>query len=109
MFHSSYEYPSLHVAPIPYRPHAIDCLPRRACVGGLQSRRGRLSPWRPLAEQGDVVAQFKLGVRYEKVRGVPQGDVHAQQWNEKVALRYMRERELNSNGSTSQALAKVRP
>ena len=30
-----------------------------------------LREWRPQAEQGDVVAQFTLGMRYEKGRGCP--------------------------------------
>ena len=39
-----------------------------------------LKEYRPLAEQGDAVAQFALGVMYEKGRGVPQGDPEAVHW-----------------------------
>ena len=44
-----------------------------------------LREWRPLAEQGDARAQYKLGVLYRKGRGVPQDDVQARQWYEKAA------------------------
>jgi TPR repeat protein len=39
-----------------------------------------LREWRPLAEQGDALAQYNLGVLYRKGRGVPQDDVQARQW-----------------------------
>jgi len=42
--------------------------------------------WRPLAEQGDDLAQYNLGVLYRKGRGVPQDDVQARQWYEKAAV-----------------------
>ena len=35
---------------------------------------------RALAEQGDVEAQFNLGVRYGTGEGVPQDDVEAVRW-----------------------------
>ena len=41
---------------------------------------------RPLAEQGDALAQYNLGVLYRKGRGVPQDDVQARQWYEKAAV-----------------------
>jgi TPR repeat protein len=41
--------------------------------------------WRPLAEQGDVLAQYNLGVLYRKGRGVAQDDVQARKWYEKAA------------------------
>ncbi|HEV8329150.1 MAG TPA: tetratricopeptide repeat protein [Nitrospiraceae bacterium] len=44
-----------------------------------------LRKWRPLAEQGDALAQYNLGVLYRKGRGVPQDDVQARQWYEKAA------------------------
>jgi TPR repeat protein len=44
-----------------------------------------LHEWRPLAEQGDALAQFNLGVLYRKGRGAPQDDVQARQWFEKAA------------------------
>ena len=44
-----------------------------------------LHEWRPLAEQGDPLAQYHLGVLYRKGRGVPQDDVQARQWYEKAA------------------------
>jgi len=39
-----------------------------------------LNKWRPLAEQGDAVAQFALGSMYENGRGVPKDDVEAVRW-----------------------------
>lgn len=44
-----------------------------------------LREWRPLAEQGDALAQYNLGVLHRKGRGVPQDDVQARQWYEKAA------------------------
>jgi hypothetical protein len=44
-----------------------------------------LREWRPLAEQGDALAQYNLGVLYRKGRGMPQDDVQARQWFEKAA------------------------
>ena len=45
-----------------------------------------LHEWRPLAEQGDALAQYHLGVLYRKGRGVPQDDVQARQWYDKAAV-----------------------
>jgi TPR repeat protein len=44
-----------------------------------------LREWRPLAEQGDALAQYNLGVLYRNGRGVPQDDVQARQWYAKAA------------------------
>ena len=44
-----------------------------------------LREWRPLAEQGDALAQYHLGLLYRKGRGVPQDDVQARQWYAKAA------------------------
>jgi uncharacterized protein len=44
-----------------------------------------LREWRPLAEQGDALAQYNLGLLYRKGRGVPQDDVQARQWYAKAA------------------------
>jgi TPR repeat protein len=44
-----------------------------------------LREWRPLAEQGDALAQYNLGILYRKGRGVPQDDVQARQWYAKAA------------------------
>jgi TPR repeat protein len=44
-----------------------------------------LREWRPLAEQGDALAQYNLGVLYRKGRGVPQDNVQARQWYAKAA------------------------
>ena len=44
-----------------------------------------LKEYRPLAEQGDAVAQFNLGVMYGKGEGVPQDYVAAVKWYRKAA------------------------
>ena len=44
-----------------------------------------LREWRPLAEQGDPRAQFRLGSLYENGNGVPRDFAKARQWYEKAA------------------------
>jgi TPR repeat protein len=44
-----------------------------------------LREWQPLAEQGDGLAQYHVGMMYHKGRGVPQDDVQARKWYEKAA------------------------
>jgi TPR repeat protein len=44
-----------------------------------------LHEWRPLAEQGDADAQYRLGVLYANGYGVPKDYVQARQWYEKAA------------------------
>ncbi len=44
-----------------------------------------LREWRPLAEQGDVNAQFLLGAMYDKGLGVPQDYAEAVKWYRKAA------------------------
>lgn len=41
--------------------------------------------WRPLADQGDAVAQFNLGVMYLKGQGIAQDDVASVIWLRKAA------------------------
>lgn len=41
--------------------------------------------WRPLAESGDVLAQFNLGVMYANGEGVPKDDAQAVVWYHKAA------------------------
>ena len=43
--------------------------------------------WLPLAEQGDVVAQFNVGIMYDKGHGVPQDAVEAARWYQRAAER----------------------
>jgi TPR repeat protein len=45
-----------------------------------------LREWGPLAEKGDTLAQYHLGVLYRKGRGVPQDDVQARKWYDKAAV-----------------------
>ena len=46
-----------------------------------------LREWRPLAEQGDPIAQFRLGSLYENGDGVPRDFAKARQWYEKAAAK----------------------
>ena len=39
-----------------------------------------LREWRPLAEQGDTIAQYNLGIMYGNGRGVPQDYAEAVKW-----------------------------
>ena len=41
--------------------------------------------WRPLADRGDVDAQFNLGHAYRLGRGVPRNMTLAEQWYERSA------------------------
>jgi uncharacterized protein len=41
--------------------------------------------WKPLAEQGHVVAQYWLGVMYAEGEGVPQDDTEAVKWYRRAA------------------------
>jgi TPR repeat protein len=45
-----------------------------------------LNEWRPLAEQGDRSAQFRLGLLYENGEGVPRDFAKARLWYEKAAV-----------------------
>jgi TPR repeat protein len=44
-----------------------------------------LREWRPLAEQGDAIAQYNLGVMYDKGRGVVQDYGQAVKWYHRAA------------------------
>ena len=44
-----------------------------------------LQEWQPLAEQGDVSAQYNLGIIYANGRGVPENDAEAVKWYSKAA------------------------
>ena len=41
--------------------------------------------FKPLAEQGNALAQYNLGIMYSKGRGVPQDYVEAVKWHKKAA------------------------
>ena len=45
-----------------------------------------LKEFRPLAEQGHVVAQFNLGVMYDHGYGVPENNTEAVKWFRKAAV-----------------------
>jgi TPR repeat protein len=44
-----------------------------------------LKEWRPLADQGDAKAQYKLGFMFERGRGVPQNNAQAVKWFRRAA------------------------
>ena len=39
-----------------------------------------LREWRPLAEQGDTAAQYRLGTMYSNGEGIPKNGVYAYMW-----------------------------
>ncbi len=47
-----------------------------------------LREWRPLAEQGNANAQFRLGFMYEKGLGVPQDYAQAHMWFDLAASKF---------------------
>jgi TPR repeat protein len=55
----------------------------RAYQGGNYATALRL--WRPLAEQGNALAQFNLGIMYRRGQGVPQDYAEAVKWNRLAA------------------------
>ena len=54
-----------------------------------------LREWRPLAEQGDVVAQNNLGMMYRDGKGVPQDYGEAAKWYRKAAEQGHADAQLN--------------
>ncbi len=44
-----------------------------------------VAEWRPLAEEGDPIAQFNLGLLFLDGHGVPQSDVEAVNWFRRAA------------------------
>ena len=58
-------------------------------AGAAAYKRGdyaaALEEWRPLAEQGDVRAQFNLGAMYDHGMGVPPNYAEAARWYRKAA------------------------
>lgn len=51
--------------------------------------------WQPLAEQGQVVAQYQLGLLYANGQGVTKDDAKARQWYEKAAVQGHVEAQVN--------------
>jgi uncharacterized protein len=54
-----------------------------------------LREWKPLAEQGDAIAQSNLGLLYAKGRGVPQDYTEAVKWFRKAADQGYADAQLN--------------
>ncbi|MEO5864921.1 MAG: tetratricopeptide repeat protein [Nitrospiraceae bacterium] len=54
-----------------------------------------LREWQPLAEQGQVVAQYQLGLLYANGKGVTKDDAKARQWYEKAAIQGHAEAQVN--------------
>jgi uncharacterized protein len=46
-----------------------------------------LREWRPLADQGNTVAEYNLGLLYANGQGVSKDDAQARQWYEKAAAK----------------------
>ena len=54
-----------------------------------------LREWQPLAEQGQAVAQYNLGLLYANGQGVTKDDAKARQWYEKAAVQGHTEAQVN--------------
>ena len=54
-----------------------------------------LREWQPLAEQGQAVAQYQLGLLYANGQGVTKDDAKARQWYEKAAAQGHVEAQVN--------------
>jgi TPR repeat protein len=70
-----------------------------------------LKEWQPLAEEGDALAQYNLGVMYANGQGVPQDYVQAHMWvNLAAAQGYemaVKGREILTKGMTSNQIAEA--
>jgi len=54
-----------------------------------------LHEWQPLAEQGQAIAQYQLGLLYANGKGVTKDDAKARQWYEKAAMQGHTEAQVN--------------
>jgi hypothetical protein len=54
-----------------------------------------LGEWQPLAEQGQALAQYQLGLLYANGKGVTKDDAKARQWYEKAAIQGHTEAQVN--------------
>ncbi|MGH7216372.1 MAG: tetratricopeptide repeat protein [Nitrospiraceae bacterium] len=54
-----------------------------------------LREWKPLAEQGDALAQYNLGLLYDNGRGVQKDYAQARQWYEKAAAQGRADAQVN--------------
>ena len=54
-----------------------------------------LREWQPLAEQGQALAQYQLGLLYANGQGVTKDDAKARQWYEKAAVQGHTEAQVN--------------
>ena len=54
-----------------------------------------LREWQPLAEQGQAVAQYQLGLLYANGQGLTKDDAKARQWYEKAAVQGHTEAQVN--------------
>jgi len=61
-------------------PVAAGPLEDTTAASGRRDYATALRLWRPLADQGDAIAQFNLGLTYDKGWGAPQNDAEAAKW-----------------------------
>jgi hypothetical protein len=54
-----------------------------------------LREWQPLAEQGQAIAQYQIGLLYANGKGVVKDDAKARQWYEKAAVQGHTEAQVN--------------
>lgn len=80
---------------IPAGPAAADLLGDGAAAYEAGDYGEAAGAWRPLAEGGDAMAQFNLGLLYETGRGVAEDAAQAADWYERAALQGVTQAQFN--------------
>ena len=76
-------------------PAAADLLADGAAAYEAGDYGEAANAWRPLAEAGDAMAQFNLGLLYETGRGVAEDPAQAAVWYERAALQGVAQAQFN--------------
>ena len=76
-------------------PAAADLLADGAAAYEAGDYGEAANAWRPLAEGGDAMAQFNLGLLYETGRGVAEDPAQAAVWYERAALQGVTQAQFN--------------
>lgn len=76
-------------------PAAADLLADGAAAYEAGDYDGAAKAWRPLAEGGDAMAQFNLGLLHETGRGVAENAAEAAAWYERAALQGLTQAQFN--------------
>ena len=76
-------------------PAAADLLADGAAAYEAGDYGEAAKAWRPLAEGGDAMAQFNMGLLHESGRGVPEDPAQAAAWYERAALQGLTQAQFN--------------